>query len=183
MHVKPVLWQRRWERSAARPSRGVSPEATQIQRWRGASAVRASLAVAALFAVTLVSAATAGAQSSSLIPYLDTGWKYKVVPYNDWPGFESPGFDDSSFALGDAGFGTEDFSFGCALYHPPDLKTPWAPSTDILLRKTFTVPPGAGPVRVAVAIDDQVQVFVNGHDISDGFRSGSGCAMQNQVAF
>jgi hypothetical protein len=131
----------------------------------------------------LVSAAPVGAQPNVLIPYLDTGWKYAVVPYDGRPGFESPAFDDSLFGVGDAGFGTEDFAFGCSLYHSPDLNTPWAPLTDILLRKTFTIPPGAGPVRVAVAIDDRVQVFVNGQDISGGFRSGAGCATRGQFVF
>ena len=57
-------------------------------------------AIAALLAL----GAPAGAASNVLVPYLDTGWKYQVVPYDDGQGFEQPGFDDSGFSTGTAGF-------------------------------------------------------------------------------
>jgi PKD domain len=164
-------------------ARGPTCQGRSRPPWRRALAVRGCLGLVASLIVMLVLAAPGGAQSNVLIPYLDTDWKYEVVPYDGEQGFESPLFDDSSFALGDAGFGTEDFTFGCSLYHAPYLNTSWAPSTDILLRKTFTLGPGANAVQVGVAIDDHVQVFVNGQDISGGFQSGSGCASHDQLVY
>jgi PKD repeat protein len=126
---------------------------------------------------------SASAQTTLLIPYLAADWKYQVVPYGGGQGFEAPAFDDSSFAVGRAGFGTEDFVFGCSLYHPPTLVTPWASGTDILLRKSFSVADSARRVQVGVAIDDYVQVFVNGQDVSGGLRFEGGCAHRDQFVF
>ena len=117
-----------------------------------------------------------------VIPYLSTGYRYAVVSYDANPGFEQPGFDDSGWSLGDAGFGTSSGST-CPLNNPTYVKTNWPVSTDILLRKTFSLSAVTQAVRVAVAIDNDVQVFVNGQDISGGLRVHEGCAIRESLVF
>ena len=119
--------------------------------------------------------------SITVIPYLDAGYKFKVVSFGEGSGFEQPGFDDSDFSDGDAGFGTP--AGGCLLNNPNDVKTTWPLNTDILLRKEFIIPSGATNLIVGVAIDNDVQVFINGHDISGGLQIHEGCANRYSFIF
>lgn len=113
-----------------------------------------------------------------VVPYLDNGYSYQVVAHDAGTGFEQPGFDDSGFSTGTAGFG----SLGeCPLNNATYVSTDWPLDTDILLRKWFTLPPGATDITVSVPIDNVVQVFVNGQDISGGLQSNFfGCASRDQ---
>ena len=120
-----------------------------------------------------------------ILPYLSEGYRYLVGPHNHTVGFESPEFDDSGFLIGDAAFGE------CWDGVPPDcfcpldstVRTPWPLNTDILLRKTFFLPRGAFDVKVHVAIDNLIQVFVNGVEISKGMQSRHGCARRDYYIF
>ena len=116
-----------------------------------------------------------------VIPYRATGYKFSVVPFGAGGGFEQPGFDDSGFSTGDAGFGTP--SGFCALNNPTDVKTTWPLNTDILLRKEFNLPAGATNLEVGMAIDNDVLVFLNGQDISGGLRVHEGCATLDSFIF
>ncbi|HEV8386720.1 MAG TPA: hypothetical protein VGQ03_03775 [Nitrososphaera sp.] len=118
---------------------------------------------------------------TTIIPYLATGYKYKIVAFDAEPGFEQAGYDDSEFSLGDAGFGTQ--SGTCSLNNPVDAKTPWPLNTDILLRRTFNLPAGASDLQVAVAIDNDIQVFINGKDISGGLVQHEDCPSRGSFVF
>ncbi|MCK6555540.1 S8 family serine peptidase [Candidatus Binatia bacterium] len=109
------------------------------------------------------------------VPFLSTGHLYKVAAQGAEPGFEQPGFDDSGFRVGGGGFGTGQ----CAL----DAATYWPPYTDLLVRKWFLVPAGASGLTVRIAIDNAVQVFVNGVDVSGGLQGRGGCATRSDFAF
>src|SRR5659263_570677 len=101
-----------------------------INRTHGGNASGNILGIAigiAILALLLVGTA----QAQVIIPYLDTGYKYKVVAFDEGAGFEQPGFEDSGFSVGDASFGTR----SCSL----NAKTYWSPNTDILLRKEFNL--------------------------------------------
>ncbi|MCP3999888.1 MAG: hypothetical protein GY727_03160, partial [Gammaproteobacteria bacterium] len=117
----------------------------------------------------------------NIIPYLDTGYNYKVVSFGEDFGFEQPSFDDSEFSLGDGGFGTP--SGFCSLNNSTDVKTTWPLHTDILLRKEFNLPLGASNLKVSVAIDNDVQVFINGIDISGGMNVHEGCPTRDSFVF
>lgn len=119
--------------------------------------------------------------NSVVIPYLDTGYRYKIVAHDAEPGFEQPGFSDSDFAIGNAGFGTS--SGGCSLNNPTDVQTEWPADTDILLRKTFNLPYGASNLRVSGGIDNDLQVFINGYDISGGLQIFDGCPSRDSFVF
>jgi len=116
------------------------------------------LLVASLFpfAIPAKSVEVHAESPTTIVPYLATGYKFKVVAFDEEPGFEQPGFDDSGFSTGDAGFGTQ--SGHCSLNNPTDAQTPWPLNTDILLRKEFSLPAGASGLQVAVAIDNDIQV-------------------------
>jgi hypothetical protein len=109
-------------------------------------------------------------------------------------GFESPAFDDvaAGFADGIGAFGSQDVNDpeGCPLYGTD--RTYWPAGTDLLLRKTFDLPSGSQGVVVRVAIDDDVQVFVNGVDVTaagtpnsfdGGFQRHGGCAERDTFVF
>jgi hypothetical protein len=131
----------------------------------------------------LVTNASGQATGEPIVPYLSRGYRYLVVPTGGGPaGFEQPGFDDSQFANGDAAFGlgAQEF-FGCPL--DDTAETFWPLDTDILLRKTFTLPADASNVEVGVAIDNDIQMFINGTDISGGLRPSEGCAFRDQFIF
>ena len=137
----------------------------------------------ALFTVgSLGTAADApGSAPTIVVPYEASEYKYQVVPVGDGIGFERPDFDDSAFAVGDAGFGSREGY--CELNSPGDVRTEWPLETDLLVRKTLELPAGTTDVVVYVAVDNDVQVFVNGHDISDGLQMHEGCPSLDSFSF
>ena len=64
-----------------------------------------------------------------------------------------------------------------------NVKTDWTPNTDMLLRKEFNLPAGASDVVVGVAIDNDVQVWFNGMDISGGMQVHETCAILDSFVF
>jgi YVTN family beta-propeller protein len=121
---------------------------------------------------------TPATQTQVLLPYLSPGYRFLVVPFGEGGGFEQPDFDDAHFAVGDAPFGT---GGSCPL--DATVQTLWPLETDLLLRKTFRVPANATMVRVAVAIDNDVQVFINGVDISSGLQQSENCTERDRFIF
>ncbi len=114
---------------------------------------------------------------SVLSPYLATDYRYLVTTSGPPASVELPGFDDSSFAVGDAAFGTGN----CEL--SANAKTPWPINSQIILRKWFNLPFAAANVKIGVAIDNDVQVFVNGTDVSGGLRVHDGCGAADDFVF
>jgi hypothetical protein len=114
-----------------------------------------------------------------ILPYASSGYRYQVVAWGAGVGFEQPAFDDSGFAVGSAPFGTR--TGVCPLYQT--VQTHWSVNTDLLLRKSFALPAGAQAVKVGVAIDNDIQIFINGVDISAGYQQSDGCAVRDQFVF
>src|SRR2546425_247567 len=83
--------------------------------------------------------------------------------------------------IGDAGFGTREGY--CELNNPGDVRTEWPLETDLLVRKTLELPVGTTDVVVYVAVDNDVQVFINGYDISDGLQTHEECPSLNSFTF
>ena len=127
------------------------------------------LMVALLILTTvLVNASPARAVSyitTDVLPWLSTGYRYMTTSNASASpsGWELNSYDDSSWSLGNAGFGA-----GGPAQCPLDItrQTTWTLGTALLVRHTFTLPAGATNVRVQVAIDnDVIGIWVNGNQI------------------
>lgn len=123
-------------------------------------------------------AASGWAIEQPLIPYLSTDYRYAIVNPDALAGFEQPGYDDSGFSTGNAGFGS---GGDCPL--DPTAKTAWPVASDLLVRKSFLLPADASAVKVGVAVDNDVQVFVNGVEISEGLLRHEFCATRDSFVF
>ena len=99
---------------------------------------------------------------------LATGYKYAIVKSND-PDinkFQNPSFNENPWQTGAAAFGVlnNTSSPPCPLNDSLHVMVQWQSSRDVLARKHFTLPAGARNLVVNVALDNQVQVFLNGKD-------------------
>ncbi len=118
--------------------------------------------------------------SPTILPPQLSDWRYKEVAANDPTDYSAPGFDDSTWALGTAPFGSwepgydaDDIADGApsGLIFPPQydprfnsqFATKWTNNTRFWLRRTLTlsaVPTGG--VRVIAYIEDHCRFFING---------------------
>ena len=112
------------------------------------------------------SAAASSARSAqqtivTVLGFNSTDWTYRQVPpESNAPLFYERGFDDSSWATGQEGFGT---ATGCPFNNPANVKTPWAVNTDLLVRHWVHLPRDAQQVRIEGTIDNDARVYFNGH--------------------
>ncbi len=84
---------------------------------------------------------------------LSSIWRYTTEQPPE--GWAQPGFDDSSWRSGAGGFGTNGTPGG-------KFRTDWS-SSDIWIRRTFTMPPvRAGDLKLLVYHDEDVDVYANG---------------------
>jgi hypothetical protein len=141
---------------------------------------RAGIGVIAAAAL-LVGSASAQAlptTTKTAVPMQDSGYRYQQVAWGAGAGFEAVGFDDSSWPTGSAGFGTTNGV--CGFNNSTFISTPWAINTDILVRKTFTLPSSATNLRVNGTVDNDATVYINGQQI--GFTS-TGFCIQGTINF
>ena len=113
----------------------------------------------------------------TLINYGSTGYEYLTIPLD---GTQPSGWQTGSgtFAAGNAAFGNSGY---CPLNSDGSVKTAWSGS-EILIRRSFTAPYG-GTITVGVAIDNDVQVFLDGVDISLGVVTHEGCPTLDSYTF
>jgi hypothetical protein len=134
--------------------------------------------------------------SSTSLAYLSGRYRYLLIGSGEPPaGFAAPRFADRDWKVGAAGFGTGPGSPNdCPLN--ATVQTIWpaasAGVSDLLLRRRFRVPRRfTGSASVSVAIDNDIQVFVNGVDITAsanlplvaGFAQHEGCASRGSMVF
>lgn len=138
------------------------------------------------------------ATGGDVIPYYGTNYKWLLASTGDTVGFFQPGFNDASWNVGNASFGSGDVpGITCPL--DATVVTHWDNSIEpnaMLLRKTFQWPAaGTGQtiLTLGVAIDNDIQVYVNGTDItstvqggtvsSDGYVHHENCATEDSFLF
>ncbi len=119
------------------------------------------------FAAAMV--AGAAAKADTLVPWADSTWKYVVVAPGEQQGFESPSFDDSEWTAGRAPFGTQTCSGGTA------PATGWPANTSLLARMRLNLSCPTDEIFVRVVVDDRIQVWVNGLDVTNSQGSGHAC--------
>lgn len=134
----------------------------------------------------------------SSLSYQASGYRYLLIGNDAAPtGWEQPAYLDQSWSLGSAAFGSGPGSpNNCSL--DQTVQTLWpaattAPTSDLLVRHTIGIPAGfAGSLQISVGIDNDIQVFVNGHDITasggtvqptTGFLQHEGCATLGSAVF
>ena len=142
----------------------------------------------------------ASVTSLTVVSYLSGGYSYELIG-NDAPPEDWLTADASNWPVGAAGFGFNFESDGCSI--TGNIHTPWpgasttssssepSNTSGLLLRKSVTIPNGwTGSLSIGVAIDNDVQVFVNGTNITasaggtvGGFQVHEGCATQGSFVF
>jgi hypothetical protein len=130
--------------------------------------------------------------ATGTMSYGTAGFRYLLVNQDGTPGFQAVGFDDSGFTVGGAPFATHATNAPapqCTIWNtapPATVIAGWLGSTasgggnDLLIRKTFTLA-AAGTLNVQVAIDNDVQVWLNGVDITNGLKTHEGCAVRGDL--
>jgi len=127
--------------------------------------------------------------TGQVVPFQELGHRY-LIGGPPPSGFELPSFDASSWPMGQAAFGGGSVATTCPSL-VSTIHTTWPAasegSTEIVLRKRFAG--SAENVQLHVPVDNDVQVFVNGHNVTstggsvgeDGFLSHEGCADPNSA--
>jgi hypothetical protein len=110
-----------------------------------------------------------GAGKEIVLPY-GSNWLYLVAPLGTQiPGFENPGFDDSSWNEGSAPFG----SYSCdgiqmCPFDPSSL-TCWPSNSSIFLRKFFFVPSSAQSIKIKAKYNSMyAKLYLNGNLLGEG---------------
>jgi hypothetical protein len=123
---------------------------------------------------------------TDVISWEANGYKYLAGAAGHDAGFEAPGFADGGWSTGRAAFGDHNAgNLYCAL--DASVHTNWVSvpePTDMLLRHSFSVAAGwPNDLTVSVAIDNDIQVFVNGTELTSGFVTHEGCAERGSFTF
>ena len=149
---------------------------TVSRRRMGGPTVRTARTLAVLvliFAAMAVGSVSATATApGALVPYGAGGYRYQQVPTGGGPStFSDADFDDRAFSVGSAPFGQVAAEFDCDL----TPATTWSSNTDLLVRRSVTVPAGATDVVVRFAIDNDLELYWNG--VLVGTVEHAGCAV------
>lgn len=125
------------------------------------------------------------------VPYQEIGYRFldlgsSEISPADTAGFTQPDFVPSSAWFTRRGaFGGGPVSDNCPSL-VSTIHTPWVAftgaegSTEILLRKRFSG--SAQNVHIHVPVDNDVRVYVNGTEITEGFVTHEGCAFAGEPA-
>lgn len=138
-------------------------------RARAARLVGAVTVAAAASLIAATSAQAVATATKTAVPLKAAGYSYQQVAHGAGAGFEAAGFDDSAWSVGSAGFGTTNGT--CGWNNTSFIATPWAANSDMLVRRTFTLPASARNLKVRGTVDNDATVFVNGQQIGS-VRSG-----------
>jgi len=134
------------------------------------------IAAATVAAPLLLVGSADASTPATAVQYGDPGWSYLETSFGGGPAdFADPSFDDSSWAVGEAAFGTPN---GACVTNT-DVATHWSANSDLLARKMFTLPPGSTDLSIGLAIDNDYTVYVNGVQIGAGTHVG--CATYDNI--
>lgn len=105
------------------------------------------------------------------------GWSYKQISnFDPVPSTLITPTAADGWATGTAPFGTITTCGG--LLAP---STPWTLNTTMLLRRDVLIPANTSSAAIDILFDNDVHVFVNGWDVSNGLISTEGCANLHPV--
>lgn len=121
-----------------------------------------------------------------LLSYQASQFRYAVIELDEPPppGFEQPGFADSTFRSGIASFGGGSRGLGdanCPLR--TQVQTRWRPFSQLLVRRVVQIPATADNVRIMVAADnDIVAIYVNGVVLAENITHNN-CPLLDEFRF
>jgi hypothetical protein len=129
-----------------------------------------------------------GQLTNEFVPLLAPKYTYQFAKSNApiIRSFYSAGEDTGTGWLrGPAAFGTLNNTGAppCPLNIADNVNTPWPSSRDLLLRRHLSLPAGAHNLKVTVLVDNGVQVYFNGKDISGGINNHNDCATESGDLF
>lgn len=114
-----------------------------------------------------------------VIPAYGGSFPYKTYALNAAPtNFWQFAFDDADFQQGNAPFGS---GGDCSIQLI--VETHWPSPSDIVLRKHIQLTDTSLPLRILVAIDNALWVFLNENDVSGGLQPHEDCADTNHLEF
>jgi hypothetical protein len=121
-----------------------------------------------------------GPNTFEVLSYQDSSpYRFLRIGENEAPppGFEQPGFDETSFPnVGNAPFG-----FDCSL--ESKITTDWPINTQLLVRRHVSIQAGDTNVRVMVSVDNDIRaLFFNGTLIAENLDH-EGCAIPGEATF
>ena len=137
--------------------------------------------------------------STDIVPYQASGYVFLSGPAGIAQGFEQPSYQATSqngWQTGLAAFGSSNLGQSCPTL-VASVGTLWPnvpPPTDMLLRKSYTLPAWwTAGLSVGIAIDNDFQAFVDGVNVTPtsapGYNPGSGfvqhenCAQRDSFIF
>ena len=109
-----------------------------------------------------------------LFDWKATGWRYHQFSSGSPPaGWETPGFDDTGWSVGQGSFGS---GGGCPLQ--ANVNTTWSINSTLLMRRTYTL---AHPANVYIdgSVDNDCEVFLNGSSL--GTFAHDGCPVYGDI--
>jgi hypothetical protein len=133
-----------------------------------------------LTALVCASMLAAAARADDLILNGSGGWSYSVVPFGQQPGFAATTYNSTGWQVGQGPWGGWETGYGenCGLNST--IVTAWPNYTDLLLRRSLQLCSGASGLAIDVTVDNDVQVFFNGVDISNGLIARENCAVYGE---
>ena len=97
----------------------------------------------------------------NIVPMSDKeAWKGAISRTNPGKGWEMPDFNDSSWTVAEAGFGTSDV---------PNIRTPWTEEhSDLYVRRVVDLKPAdlEGDLFLVYSHDDGMEIFINGTKVA-----------------
>ena len=126
--------------------------------------------VAVVTAVALLAATPTAKADVPVVPY-GSDYRYQVYGVDATPpDWASQSFDDSFFPVGSAPFGSGSL---CPLQGT--VSTFWPTPSELLLRRTFTLPAGSSGVKIILGVDSDAKVAVNGVQLTPDWLTHEGC--------
>jgi CSLREA domain-containing protein len=133
----------------------------------------------------LISTSLFAQSSQILLSYRSNGYIYQFVKTTSTliqtKSFTDPAASETGYSTGSGAFGVLNTTTlpACPLNDTVHIKTIWPALKDLILRKHLFLSTGARNVKINVALDNDVQVWFNGKDISGGLKQHRTCASEN----
>ena len=147
--------------------------------WRG---VALAVVVAVVGALLAVIPSDDAAAATALVPYEATGWSYAEYPTGSVPSDWAATSFSGATSTGAAPFGSGPAG-SCALPASDPAVTSWSGAAELVAQRTIAVPANATRLTISLAVADDVQVAVNGTNLTGDYAIDNACPTRGQLSF